>query len=320
MPSPLMVLHAMAAALACVLPAAGQLAAAPEEADAPAVVSVPITGDRLGGFVLPTEPGTWPLVLRAEQASAWKVETTQRLYLTGRVSVAMGAYDFTADRAVLWIERIPSAKGIVTQLAIWFPETIEPTKAAGLGAGGSNLFVTASTYGDVNLSAVLFDPRMPPANPDIARAQQRMAAYLGGLAAKPPPIRILPEVLRPSPPPPPPPLVVGGVAPADPSVAAALEVAGQRAATRPLLEFRDLPPAVVAKPQPGEAFDPGVPRPIVAPDSTVAFAAEEVAADEEVAAAGTQPRGLGWLDGLGEPDRQLRDDALGARDALDPEH
>ena len=86
----------MAAALACALPAGAQLAAAPDDADAPAVVSVPITGDRLGGFVLPTEPGTWPLVLRAEQASAWKVETTQRLYLSGRVSVAMGAYDFTA--------------------------------------------------------------------------------------------------------------------------------------------------------------------------------------------------------------------------------
>ena len=271
--------RALAALLACAMPASAQLAVAPEEPDAPAVVSVPITGDRIGGFVLPVEPGAWPLVLRAEQASAWKVETTQRLYLSGRVRVSMGAYDFTADRAVLWIERIPSAKGTVSQLAIWFPETIEPTKAAGLGAGGSNLFVTASTYGDVNLSAVLFDPRMPPPNQDIARAQQRMASYLGGLASKPPPLRILPEILRPSPPPPPPPLEVGGVAPADPSVAAALELAGQRSAARPTLEFRDLPPAVVAAAQPGEAFDPGVPRPIVAPDSTVAFAAEEVAAD-----------------------------------------
>ncbi|MFM1936091.1 MAG: LPS-assembly protein LptD [Planctomycetota bacterium] len=267
----------MARACAAVIAASTALAAPGHAQDR--IVGAPITGDRLGGFVLPTEPGTWDLTVSAKEANAWKVETTQRLYVRGDVRVRMGAYDFTADRAVLWVERIPSAKGLITQLAIWFPETIEPTKAAGLGAGGANLFVTASTYGSVSLSAILFDPVAPAATPDLARAQQRLAAYLGGLATAPPPIRILPEVIRPTPPAPPPPLVVGGVAPMDPSVAAAIETASQRSAVRDVLEFADLPPAPVAPVQPGQEFDPAADRPMVAPDSTVAFAAEDVHAD-----------------------------------------
>ena len=68
------------------------------------------SGDSLGGFVLPTEPGTWPVSLKAVSASLWKVGSTQRLYLRERVEVSLGSYEFVADRAVLWIERIPSAK------------------------------------------------------------------------------------------------------------------------------------------------------------------------------------------------------------------
>jgi hypothetical protein len=171
-----------------------------------ATVSAPILGDRLGGFVLPTEPGTWPIVISATEANAWKVETTQRLQLRGKVRIMMGTYDFTSESAVAWIERIPTAKGLVTQLAFWFPDTLQPTRAAGLGAGGSNLFVTASTFGDVSMNAVLFDPKAPAANPELARAHQRMAAYLAQLAADPPALRILPEVIRPPEPPAPPPL------------------------------------------------------------------------------------------------------------------
>jgi hypothetical protein len=231
------------------------------------------TGDGLGGFVIPTEPGTWPVSLKSVSASTWKVGSTQRLDLRERVEVSLGSYEFAADRAVLWIERIPSAKGLVTQLAVWFPDTIEPTRAAGLGAGGQNLFVTASTFGDVNLSAVLVNPSQPTEDEPLRRARARMAAYLADLAADPPALRILPEVLRPPPPPPPEPLVVGGIAPADPSVAAALQADGAPSALRKLAAepVPAAPPSVA-----GESADPAAPRPIISPGSTVAFAAEEI--------------------------------------------
>jgi hypothetical protein len=267
---------ARTARLAAAIAVASAIAAA---APATAQVSLgPITGKSLGGFVLPTEPGTWPVSLRSVSANVWKVDSTQRVYLSGRVSVQLGTYDFTAERAVLWIERLPTAKGLVTQLALWFPETIEPTKAAGLGAGGSNLFVTAATYGDVSLSAVLVEPTEPERNDDLLRAQQRLAAYLSELVANPPALRILPEVLRPPAPPPPPPLAVGDVAPADPSVAAAMEAASAPSAAPPM---RELPAAQVAAPVAGEEIDRTSTRPIVAPDSTVVFAAEQLDVDAD---------------------------------------
>lgn len=235
-----------------------------------------IEGDRLGGFVIPTEPGVWPITLRATSAHVWKVDSTQRVYLTGRVGVNLGTYDFTATSAVLWIERIPSAKGLITQIAVWFPETMEPTKAAGLGAGGSNLFITASTYGDVSLSAVLFEPTAPSPNQDLARAQQRLAAYLSELAAKPPALHILPEVLRPPPPPKQAPMVVGDTAPLDRSVAAKLEAAAQPGAVQLMAQMPAAAPIPVIA---GEAIPGSSARPIVAPDSMVAFAAEQIDAD-----------------------------------------
>ncbi len=252
-------------AAACALAAAGAAGAQVRQG--------PVDGTSLGGFVLPTEPGKWTAALRSVKANFWKAGSTQRLYLRERVSVSLGSYDFTAESAVLWIERIPTDKGLVTQLAVWFPETIEPTKAAGLGAGGTNLFVTASTYGDLTLNAVLAEGVAPPPDEDLARAQRRLASYLQELAADPPPLRILPEVLRPPPPPAPAPLTVGGVAPSDPSVAAAIGRSGSAEALR---EAEALP-AAAARPQvPGEEVDRARQRPIVAPRSTVAFAAESI--------------------------------------------
>ena len=262
------------------------------------VEGVPITGDRLGGFVLPIEPGNWPLTLRATSAWTWKVDSTQRVFLSGKVNVQLAAYDFYADSAVLWIERIPSAKGVVTQLALWFPETSEPTKAAGLGAGGSNLFVTASTLGDVTLRAVLVEPKEPTRTGDLLpRAEARLTAYLRTLAERPPALQTQPDVTRPPLPPPPPPIKVGELAPADPSVAAAVEARSIAStgraggsliqATAPLSTTAPVPgalpalPAPIAAPtpQPGDATVRAKQSPIVAPDTFLAFAADSVEVD-----------------------------------------
>lgn len=298
-PLPARTLHALAAAIAvaCAAAAGAQ------------VSEGPVTGETLGGFVLPTEPGKWDVSLRSVSANLWKVGSTQRLLLRERVSVGLGSYDFTADSAVLWIERIPSAKGTITQLAVWFPETIEPTKAAGLGAAGSNLFVTASTYGEVKLNAVLVEPVAPAPGPDLERAQRRLAAYLEDLAADPPALRILPEVLRPPPPPEPPPLAVGGTAPADPSVLAAVRRGGSAESVREA----DALPAAGERPEvPGEEIAPDASRPIISPRSTVAFAAESIelesATDSITLTKGAAVDVLPRIGGGGERALQLRAD------------
>lgn len=275
------------------------------------VEGVPITGDRLGGFVLPIEPGTWNARFTSTRANTWKVDSTQRLFLDGQVNVQLGPYDFYAEQAVVWIERIPSERGVITQIAVWFPATSEPTKAAGLGASGSNLLITASTLGETSLRSVLPEPTPPKGSVTLRRGELRLAAYLRGLAEKPPPLRSLPEVRRPAPPPPPPPLEVGGHAPPLPSAdTAAPARPGQRARKRGEREpgvqqhetahpaesvraYSDLPgPDVVSGAAPidankgdwdDEALDAqaerGDERSVIAPDSLLAFVADSLEVD-----------------------------------------
>ncbi|MFO0961764.1 MAG: hypothetical protein U0625_02535 [Phycisphaerales bacterium] len=299
MPRPTRQTRAFRRAAALAVALAGTLAAGAGAQ----VTGAPITGDRLGGFVLPVEPGKWPLILKSTRAWTWKVDSTQRIYLSEKVNIQVGSYDFYADEAVVWIERIPSAKGLITQIAIWFPETSEPTKAAGLGASGTNLFVTASTTGETVLRSVLVDPTEPESNGTLRRAEARLQAYLLGLAAQPPALRSFPAVSRPPVPPPPPPLKVGDLAPADPSVAAAVEAAtvegsGSTRARKPRPGGPTAPPMPKAAP-PGSGPVPALPAPlgepppptpgdapvrtgatpIVEPDSLVAFAAERIDID-----------------------------------------
>ncbi len=294
--TPSRALRALIAVVACVL---GALPCAPSAAQ---IEGVPITGDRLGGFVLPVEPGTWNAVFRSTRSSAWKVDSTQRLLLEGQVNIQLGPYDFYAEQAVAWIERIPSARGVITQIAVWFPATSEPTKAAGLGAGGTNLLITASTLGQTTLRSVLPDPSAPRAHPVVRRGERRLAAYLRQLAEAPPPLRALPDVRRPTPPPPPPPITVGGrVPPTEPGAESAPRARAAERARAPAgdasvsrVEPRTggetgsaLPLADRAAPTSGDEEDEdegGTARrpraaPIIAPDSLLAFVAHTVEVD-----------------------------------------
>ena len=230
------------------------LVLAPTAHSASQIEGVPVTGDRLGGFVIPVEPGERPARFNATRANLWKVDSTQRLYLQGQVNVQLGAYDFYAESAVVWIERIPSAKGVITQFAVWFPQTSEPTKAAGLGAGGTNLLITGSTLGETTLSAVITTPEAPRNNQTVRRAEERLRDYLLGLESTPQVVRTLPDVRRQPPPPPPPPLEVGGQAAA---------------------QVQEAPTSRKPAPSPEGERRPA----IIAPQSMVAFVAEKVEID-----------------------------------------
>lgn len=228
--------------------------------------------------MLPIEPGTWNATFRATRANTWKIDSTQRLYLEERVNVQLGTYDFYAERAVVWVERIPSSKGVITQIAVWFPQTSEPTKAAGLGASGSNLLITASTLGDTTLRAVLVTPNAPSGNSTVRSGEQRMEEYLRGLAERPPLLSLLPDVRRPPPPPPPEPLVVGGSVLPKP-VAKPDGVVTVPPGTVPLA---DTPAPGVQPPTSVEAptsVAAETRAPIIAPKSLVAFVADKVQID-----------------------------------------
>ena len=164
--------------------AAAALEIARDDAPGPDTRRVAIDGSSLGGFVLPILPVQHDLEIDAKKATNWTADDTQRLVLEGDVEIVLGTYAFRADLALVWINRLPTKDGLVTQAAFWFPEVSEPTRRAGLGASGRDVLVTATIDGKVALRTILLEEG-PIRNTSVVRGEQRLARYLRTLAAPP---------------------------------------------------------------------------------------------------------------------------------------
>jgi len=179
--------------------AAPPAAAAPGPATTTGTLRAPIAGQSLGGFVLPIEPLADPLSLKSSSAFAWRVDDTQRLVLQDDVVIEVGSYRFRSDGAVVWINRMPSAKGVITQFAIYFSEVREPTQRAGLVVGGTDLLVTGSTTGATTLEVASIERTAAPTSPLLSAGERRLAEYLRRLLASPPPLTGRPAIDSPKP-------------------------------------------------------------------------------------------------------------------------
>lgn len=185
----------MRSALVLLLPMAfGPLAAAQQ-------VDLVVNGESLAGFVLPVEPVDGGLTITAERRWEWTTLDTKRLWLEGDVLVNLGDYAFSAPSASVWINRIPSAGGLITQYAVYFPVASEPTRYAGIGAGGKELLVTGSTRGAVQLTTVLTDRGAPAGRPELGKGVARLQRHLRGIATGAPVLEQLPDIdVTPTPP------------------------------------------------------------------------------------------------------------------------
>jgi hypothetical protein len=152
----------------------------------PSTRKVAIDGSSLGGFVLPILPIQHDLEIDAGKVNDWTVDDTKRLFLDGDVEITLGTYAFRSDQAVVWINRLPTADEVVTQVAIWFPSVSEPTRRAGLGASGQDVLVTATISGAVKLRTVLLN-EAPVRNGTVLRGEKRLSRYLKTLVARPRP-------------------------------------------------------------------------------------------------------------------------------------
>ncbi len=155
-----------------------------DDRSTPPTRRVAIDGSSLGGFVLPILPVQHDLEIDARKVRDWTVDDTKRLYLEGDVEVTLGTYAFRADAALIWINRLPTRDGLVTQVAFWFPKVSEPTRRAGLGASGQDVLVTATISGTVRMRTVLLD-KEPVRNATVARGERRLARYLKTLVTRP---------------------------------------------------------------------------------------------------------------------------------------
>jgi hypothetical protein len=162
--------------------------------------TVVITGDRLSGVVLPVEPLDGDIELIALRGTEWTVDDTKRVLLEGDVIVKVGQNLFEAPSAVVWINRLPSRDGLITQIAIYFDELENPRRRAGLGLAGRSLLITASARGAVRLRTSLLEHGRPDRRPVLRRGEERLALHIRRLVAAPPPLDTRPRVDRPAPP------------------------------------------------------------------------------------------------------------------------
>jgi len=162
--------------------------------------TVPITGDRLSGIVLPVEPLTGDIELQATRGWAWTVDDTKRLLLTGDVMIRIAGHQFSDDGAAVWINRLPSAEGVINQIAVYFDHVKNPTHRAGLGVAGDRLLITGSTHGEVTLQVTVLDRGRPRDRGLLTPGEQRLAMHLRRLLGEPQRLARRPQAERPAPP------------------------------------------------------------------------------------------------------------------------
>ena len=64
-----------------------------------------MSGDRLGGLVLPVEPRDGPIQINAMRAWTWTIEETKRLVLSGDIEIHIADFSFEGkQRSSGWIE------------------------------------------------------------------------------------------------------------------------------------------------------------------------------------------------------------------------
>jgi len=156
--------------------------------------SIPIDGERLSGFVLPIDPVRSDLQLHALRASIWSVDDTQRVALDGEVIVRLGLWEFRSDAAWVWINRMPTADGLVTQIAIYFDRVNDSKRQASTGAAGRELLVTAAIRGEVTLDVALPQRQSPPLSAARRRAESALRSHLQSLTTDPPTLSPRPRV------------------------------------------------------------------------------------------------------------------------------
>lgn len=161
-----------------------------------AQTDVRIAGDRLSGFVLPVEPLVGDIEMTALVADAWTVDDTKRLLLRGDVRIVIGTYRFQADEAAVWINRIPSADGIINQIALYFDTTTNPARRAGLAADGRDLLVTGSTRGQIIVDVAQFNQKRAGDRPIVRRGRDRLQKYLQRVATGRVELNSRPRVMR----------------------------------------------------------------------------------------------------------------------------
>lgn len=170
-----------AAAIAC---CAG-LARAQAQPSTTAPAAAVVDGRDFAARNLPAEPHPGEIAFRAARAWAWKEGGADRLFLERDVFVTLGVYQFTARRAVVWLEPVLVGGRSGEQVAVYLDGVQSVPGAAPVQHTAERLLVTGLILDpEPSLRADLLQ-RGRPDEPLIVAGEQRFAEFLAGLAPAP---------------------------------------------------------------------------------------------------------------------------------------
>lgn len=144
-----------------------------------------VDGKSLGGWILPVVPAERMVLLESDRASGSLIDDTRRLTLEGRVKITIGDIKLRGNWVHVWINRVETGVGTVTQLAAWFEKLDQPARTSSVVLRDGSVLVTATTTGEVTLDTGLLvetskeEPRLAVAERALAR---RLAEIAGGTA------------------------------------------------------------------------------------------------------------------------------------------
>lgn len=202
---------------ACLALPAAAIATDPAAIAPPPVQTRPAAGfdgKSFSGIRFTTDAQRGGLLLGSRSASAWRDGQAQRALLTGDVKITISGRQFTADRAVVWIETTPAAawadardeagSGDVapdaprSQVAVFAENIRDPASAPDRAVRADRLLLTAVVVGPVSLRTDLMS-RARPDDPFLTQAEERLARYLRDTVS--PPVAEAEKPIRSRPPP-----------------------------------------------------------------------------------------------------------------------
>ncbi|MEC8413993.1 MAG: hypothetical protein VXZ30_08180 [Planctomycetota bacterium] len=168
---------------------------------APVASAQTVDGKSLGGWILPVVPAERTVRIESDRATGNLVDDTRRLTLEGRVKITIGDIKLRGNWVQVWINRVETGAGTVTQLAAWFEKLDQPSRTSSVVLRDGSVLVTATTTGEVTLDTGLLldtpvqDPRLVVAERALARRLAQIAAGAAGAQQPQIGIEASPEIL-----------------------------------------------------------------------------------------------------------------------------
>jgi len=116
--------------------------------------------------------------LFGQRANVWSIEGVQFALLDGDVTVDIGTYGFRADRASVRVDTERTQGRRIRHISLYLVNAKPRLGGGAITAGGSKLFVTVSTTGELDLSTDLWSDTSAAADALVMEAQGRFERYL----------------------------------------------------------------------------------------------------------------------------------------------